>query len=204
MRTLGWLLLLYAAAGAVLVVAALAIGGPLVGRLDRLATSAAGTMDAAADAAEAAADAFTGFDASLVQARLSADEAAGLSRDASGTLQALSNAMGITIFGTQPLLTLADEFATSARQLQQMGDTLEEIGGALTINRDDVALVGSELRTLANELNLLRGRVASEQSGSRPPLSWVFYGFVAWQTLPIAAATVGGLVALRRSRPIGV
>jgi hypothetical protein len=205
MRMLGWLLLLYAAAGAVLMVAALAIGGPLFGRLDRLTSSAAGTMDAAAEAAVTAADAFTGFDASLVEARRSADEAAGLSRDASGTLQALSDAMGISILGSQPLLPLADEFATSSRQLQQMGDTLEGIGSALTINQDDVARVGVELRTLAGELNLLRGRVASEQSGSRPPLSWLFYGFLAWQTLPIAAAAVGGLMALRRVRPpIGV
>jgi hypothetical protein len=199
MRMLGWLLLLYAAAGAVLMVAAIAIGGPLVGRLDRLSTSAAGSMDAAANAAEAAAEAFTGFDASLTEARQSADEAAALSRDASDTLQGLSDAMGISILGSQPLLSLADEFATSARQLLQMGDNLEGIGEALTTNQDDVASVGRQLRSLADELNALRGAVAAEHSGARPPLSWLFYGFVAWQMLPIGAAAIGGLVALRRS-----
>lgn len=199
MRMLGWLLLLYAAVGAVLVVAALAIGGPLLGRLDRLAGTAVGSMDAAAKAADAAADAFTGFDSSLAQARRSTDEAALLSREASGTLQSLSDAMGLSILGAQPLLPLADEFATSARQLQAMGANLEGIGEALTTNRGDIDRVGGELRTLANELQLLRGRVAIEQGGARPPLSWLFYGFVAWQTLPIGAAAVGGLVALRRA-----
>jgi hypothetical protein len=50
MRMLGWLLLLYAMLGAGLVIASLAIGGPLVARVDRLATSASGSMDAAARA----------------------------------------------------------------------------------------------------------------------------------------------------------
>jgi hypothetical protein len=200
MRTLGWLLLLYAAAGAVLVVAAVTIGGPLVGRLDRLSTSAAGSMDAAAQAAEAAASAFTGFDASLAEARRSTDEAASLSRDASGTMQALSQAMSISVLGTQPLLPLSDEFATSARQLQRMGDNLEGIGQALTTNREDVASVGRELRTLADELQQLSGGVAAEQGGAHPPLSWLFYGFVIWQLLPIAAAAAGGYLILRSTR----
>src|SRR5215208_5816050 len=106
MRMLGWLLLLYAIVGAGLVVASVVIGGPLVARVDRLAASASGSMDAAATAADAAADAFTGFDASLAEARRSTEEAATLSRNTSGTLAALSDAMALTVLGSQPLLPL--------------------------------------------------------------------------------------------------
>jgi hypothetical protein len=200
MRLLGWLLLLYATIGVCLVLASVAIGGPMVGRIDRLATSASGSMDAASRAADAAADAFAGFDASLVEARRSTDEAAALSRDASGTLQSLSEAMSISVLGGQPLLSLADDFATSADQLRRMGDNLDGIGTALTANQDQIADVGGELRVLADQLQQLRGGVAAERAGAGPPLTWLFYGFLAWQLLPIAASAVAGRMLLGRSR----
>jgi hypothetical protein len=197
MRMLGWLLVLYAMIGAGLVLASVIVGGPVVARLDRLATSASGSMDAAARAADAAADAFTGFDASLAEARRSTEEAATLSRDASGTLRSLSDAMSISVLGSQPLLPLAADFATSADQLRQMGDNLEGIGTALTSNQDQVAEVGIGLRLFADQLGDLRGGVAGEMAGASPPLSWLFYGFLAWQLLPIGAAAVGGRILLR-------
>jgi hypothetical protein len=197
---LGWILLLYAILGAGLVVASVAIGGPIVARVDRLATSASGSMDAAARAADAAADAFTGFDTSLAEARRSTEEAATLSRDTSDTLQSLSDAMSLSVLGTQPLLPLADDFATSAEQLRHMGDNLKGIGVALTTNQDQIADVGAELRLLADQLAGLRGGVAAEQAGSGPPLIWLFYGFLAWQLLPIGAAVIGGRMLLRRAR----
>jgi hypothetical protein len=197
MRMLGWLLLLYAMIGAGLVLASVVVGGPMVARLDRLATSASGSMDAAARAADAAADAFTGFDASLIEARRSTEEAAMLSRDASGTMRSLSDAMSISVLGSQPLLSLADDFATSADQLRRMGDNLEGIGTALTTNQAQVAEVGMELRLFADQLGDLRGGVADEMAGASPPLSWLFYGFLAWQLLPIGAAAVGGRMLLR-------
>jgi hypothetical protein len=200
MRMLGWLLLLYAILGAGLVVASVAIGGPIVVRVDRLATSASGSIDTAARAADAAADAFTGFDTSLAEARRSTDEAAALSRDTSGTLQSLSEAMSLSVLGSQPLLPLADDFATSADQLRRMGDNLEGIGTALTTNQDQIAAVGGELRLLADQLADLRSGMAAERAGARPPLSWLFYGFLAWQLLPIGAAAVGSRILLRQPR----
>jgi hypothetical protein len=200
MRMLGWLLLIYAILGAGLVLASIAIGGPVVVRVDRLASSATGSMDAAANAADAAADAFTGFDTSLAEARRSTEEAAVLSRDASGTLQSLSEAMSLSVLGSQPLLPLADDFATSADQLRRMGDNLEGIGTALTTNQDQIADVGVELRLLADQLASLRGGVVAERAGAGPPLSWLFYGLLAWQLLPICAAAVGARILLRRPR----
>jgi hypothetical protein len=198
MRMLGWLLILYAVIGAGLVLASIIVGGPMVGRVDRLATSATQSMGEAARAADAAADAFTGFDASLAQARESTDQAARLSRDASATLQALSQAMSLSVLGSQPLLPLADDFGTSAEQMRAMGDNLDGIGSALSTNRGQIAAVGHELRLLADRLAELRGGVAAEQAGRGLPLSWLFYGFLAWQLLPIGAAAVVGPMLLRR------
>ena len=45
-------------------------------------------------------------DASLAESRTSADAAAALAREASGTLTALATAMSLSIFGAQPLLPL--------------------------------------------------------------------------------------------------
>lgn len=202
MRMLGWLLACYAVAGALLAIVTLVVGGPLMTRAESLAGSATGSMQSAADSAEAAADAFVGFDASLDQAQRSTTDAAAISRDTAGTLRSLADAMAISIFGNQPLLPLADEFATSADQLEQMGGNLEGIGRALTANQDDVAVLARELRTLADQLRELRDAVGREQSERRagPPLSWLLYGFVAWQLLAVAAAGVGGWLLLRRRR----
>jgi uncharacterized coiled-coil protein SlyX len=202
MRMLGWLLICYAAAGALLLVATLAVGGPLMTRAEQLAGSAAGSMGSAASAARAAADAFDGFDASLTRAQASTADAAAISRDTSRTLRSLADAMSLSIFGNQPLLPLADEFATSAVQLQQMGDNLEGIGQALAANQADVAALAVELRVLADELNELRSTVEREgdERDSTPPLSWLLYGFAAWQLLAVAAAALAGGILLRRTR----
>lgn len=202
MRMLGWLLICYAAAGALLLVATLAVGGPLMTRAEQLAGSATGSMGSAASAARAAADAFDGFDDSLTRAQASTTDAAAISRDTSRTLQSLADAMSLSIFGNQPLLPLADEFATSAGQLLEMGDNLEGIGQALAANQADVEALAVELRALADELNELRDTVEREgdEGGTSPPLSWLLYGFAAWQLLAVAAAAVGGGILLRRTR----
>ncbi|MGH2455883.1 MAG: hypothetical protein ACRDHD_06460 [Candidatus Limnocylindria bacterium] len=204
MRTLGWILVGYAAIGMVFVSGGLLAGGPLVARVDRLTTSASATLESATLAAGSAADAFTGFDASLGDARASARDAASLSREASVTLDGLAQAMSISILGSRPLEPLGGRFETSADQLRLMGDNLESIGEALIASRDDVARVGLRLRDLAERLTALQGRVASERSLAGLPLSWLFYGFLLWQLLPIAAAALAGIAMIRRPEALPV
>jgi hypothetical protein len=112
--------------------------------------------------------------------------------------------MGISILGSRPLEPLAARFETSAEQLRQMGDSLESIGQALAANRDDVAEVGVEMQGLAEELRRLEGRITAEQRASDLPLSWLYYGFLLWQLLPIAAAAIGGGWLVRWSRKTAV
>ena len=202
MRVLAWLLAAYAALGVVFIAVALLVGGPLVTRLDRVTTSALGTMSAATSAADAAADAFDGFDASINRARQSATDAATLSRETSGTLDGLATAMSLSLFGTQPLLPLADQFQRSAEEMRQLGDNLEGIGQALSGNRDDIARVGVRMRTLADRLEALQERIGAERLAGGLPLSWLFYGFLLWQLLPIGAAGVGSAWIFRHTRVV--
>ncbi len=74
-----------------LLMAAVAVGLPMVGRVQRIADSASGSIQAAAGSAQAASDALAGFDDSLAQAQQSAADAATLSRDAAQTLDGLSD-----------------------------------------------------------------------------------------------------------------
>jgi hypothetical protein len=200
MRMLGWLLLAYAALGTILVVVALIVGGPMVARVDRLASSASGSMDAAARAAAAAAESLHGFDGSLAQAQQSTGQAAALSRTSADALDALSNAMGLNVLGAQPFLPLADRFKTTAEQMRDMGDSLGGIGQSLATNRTDAGAVSQQLDRLASEMAALQGGIAKEQSGASPPLGLLFYGFLAWQLLPIISAGIGGRLLLTGAR----
>lgn len=200
MRTLGWLLIAYAAIGLGLLVAAVAVGVPMVARVERIAGSASGSIQAAAGSAQAASDALAGFDDSLAQAQQSAADAASLSRDAAQTLNGLSAAMSVSILGTQPLVGLADDFAASADQLVQLGGSLDQIGQAMATSERDVNSVAQELQVLTAELTELAGVTEAELAGASPPLSWLFMGFLAWQAVQVIAAALAGLLLLR-ARP---
>ena len=206
MRMLGWLLVVYAAIGLMLLIAALAVGLPMMGRVQRIADSANGSIQAAARSARAAGEALAGFDDSLTQAQQSATDAATLSRDAAGTLDGLADAMNVSILGTQPLIGLADDFAASADQLVQLGDSLEQIGQAMATSQGDVNQVATQLGVLTDELTELAGATQDELAGASPPLSWLFLGFLAWQAVQVVAAGLAGLLILRGaswSRPTG-
>ena len=197
MRALGWLLVVYASLGMLLLVAALAVGLPMVGRVQRIAESASGSIEAAARSAQAASTALAGVDDSLTQAQQSASNAATLSRDAARTLGSLSEAMSVSILGTQPLIGLADDFADSANQLVLLGDSLNQISQAMTTSQGDVDAVAVELQGLTDQLTELAGSTQAELAGADPPLTWLFAGFLAWQAVQVVAAGLAGLLILR-------
>lgn len=202
MRLLAWLLAAYAALGIVLVIAGLLIGGPLVARVDRVTSSASDTLTAAASAARTAAQAFDGFDTSVEEARTSAADAASLTRETAVTIDALATAMGLELFGAQPLLPLAEGFQRSAEQMRELGDNLDAIGQALSSNRDDIAAVGVEMTNLAVQLEELDGRIAAERTSGGLPLSWLYFGFLIWQLLPISGAAVASAWLFRHTRVV--
>lgn len=202
-RLAGWGLVVYGALGVLLVVAGGVIGLDAAGRVERLATAADGTLTAAAESVRAAADAFRGVDGSLAESQASAAGGADLSRDASDTLDALSEAMSLSFLGAQPLLPLAADFATSAEQASALADTLDRVASSLDSTRGDVEEIGSELRELGTQLEVLRSETAA--SGTAPPLRAFVLLLLAWLLVPAVGALVGGALLLgavpRRPRP---
>jgi hypothetical protein len=201
-RALAWALVLYGAAGLALAVTGAVVGLDLATRVERLAADADGTLAAAAGATRAAADSFENVDVSLSEAQGSASAASALSRDASGTLRSLALAMELSLLGSQPLLPIADEFATSADQADDLAETLASVGGSLGDTRTDLAVVGTELGALADRLEGLRA--ADDEDAGPPPLRLFVMLLLLWLVLPAIAALVTGLAMLRQPRDVVV
>ncbi|MCA1588614.1 MAG: hypothetical protein LC744_08195 [Chloroflexi bacterium] len=199
-RALGWASIAYGIAGIALVLVG-AIGGlEMADRIENLALRADSTLAAAQRATEATADSFTGVDKSLGEGEASADAAAVLAREASGTLRSLSLAMTISILGTQPLQPLAADFADSADQAAALAETLDGMGASLSDTRADMIAIGTRLDQLAVELDALRD--ASSTEGTAPPVRLFVTIVLVWLGLQALAAIIGGLTLLRTPREI--
>lgn len=199
-RFVAWLLIAYGVLGLGVLASGAVIGFDAAGRLETTAERAFRTLDAAERSIRAAADSFSGIDASLAEAEGSAQAAADLARDAGGTLRSLSSAMQLSIFGTQPLASLADEFATSAEEAEALAFSLDGVSSSLGETRPDVATIGSELETLADELAELR----SSSTGAGPLHLRLFLALVlAWLVVPAIGALVIGIGILRRDMDAG-
>jgi hypothetical protein len=197
-RLLGWSLVLYGLVGLGIVLGGAVVGLDVAARVERLATAAGGTLDAAARSTEAAADAFTNVDASLAESQVSAAGAADLALEASGTLDSLSRAMQLSVFGAQPLLPLASEFAASADQAASLAETLDRVAASLDATRVDVSGIGAELDQLARQLEILQESTGSGDSA--PPIRPFVILLLAWLLVPAVGGVIGGLAILRLAR----
>ncbi len=197
---MAWALIVYGVMGLLLVVGGAVIGLDAAARVERLTLTAGGTLDAATRSTRAAAESFTSIDSSLSEAGASADAAAVLAREAGATLDSLAVAMQLSVFGAQPLISLADEFATSADQAVGLADQLDSVGGSLDDTRADVAVIGVELETLSRELEALRGSATGD--GGSPPLRLLIGLLLAWMAMPAVGAIVFGVALLRGLRTV--
>jgi hypothetical protein len=197
-RTIGRLLIAYGVVGFALVAVGGLAGLDLAARVEGLSGTATATLTAASRATEAAADAFVDVDTSLEEAVASADAASALAREASGSLRSLAVAMDITIFGSQPLAQLADEFAASADQAEALAGTLDGVGSSLGDTRAEVARIGPELSALSAELTAL-GETPNAASAATPLRLFVVL-LLLWLVMQAAGSLVAGVVLLR-SRP---
>lgn len=196
--TWGWGLFGYGVLGLLLVAAGILFGLQVADRIEGLASASDGTLAAAARSTEAAAESFTSVDTSLRSAQDSAAQAASLAAEASSTLDALSVAMNLSIFGSQPLQPLAQEFATSADQAQELAETLGSVGGSLSDTRADAAVIGVELDGLASQLEALREATPDDPI----PVRGLVALLLAWLAVPSVAALVAGVVLLRSKRAL--
>lgn len=193
---LAWGLVAYGLAGLVLSAIGFTFGLDAAGQLERLAAATDTTLEAAARSTAAAAESFDAIDASLVNAEGSIAQAATLSADAAATLDALSVAMGLSVFGAQPLQPLADEFADSADQAEELATTLASAATSVTDVRTEATAIGVELEALAAELEALRASVPANPV----PVRGLVALLLAYLTLPAVAALVAGLLTLRALR----
>ena len=194
--TLAWGLVAYGLVGLALSVIGFTFGLDAAGQLERLAAATDTTLEAAARSTAAAADSFDSIDASLESAEGSIAQAATLSADAGATLDALSAAMNLSIFGAQPLQPLSDEFADSADQAEALAATLEGSAGSVSDVRTDADAIGVELDALADELEALRDSVPANPV----PIRGLVALLLAYLTLPAVAALVAGALMLRAQR----
>jgi hypothetical protein len=196
-RILGRVLVAYGVLGLLVIAGAVAIGGPAIGRVEGMISSAVSTMSSASRVAATAADAFDGFGRSMEQARSSASDAASLSREAAATSADLADAMSISIFGARPLIGLADDFSATSQQLQGLAVDLDAIGLALTASDDDLARVERRLRSLAADLSELRDRIGAQADQPAIAIGLLFYGFLLWQAIPVVASLAAGVMLVR-------
>jgi hypothetical protein len=194
--TLAWGLVAYGLLGLALSIVGFTFGLDAAGQLERLAATTDTTLEAAARSTAAAADSFDSIDTSLVSAEGSIGQAATLSADAGATLDALSAAMNLSIFGAQPLQPLSDEFADAADQAEALAATLERSSGSVSKVRADADAIGVELQALAGELEALRDSVPSNPV----PIRGLVALLLAYLTLPALAALVAGSLMLRAQR----
>jgi hypothetical protein len=188
-------LIAYGVTGVVLLIVVVGVALDAAARAERLVGSADTTLESAATTADAAAAAFSGANDSLDRGAASAADAATLSRDASATLRALAAAMEISIFGAQPLLPLADDFAATADQAASLADELDGVGAALEDTQTDITLVGARLSELADDLDALSP--AETSTSSMPPLRLIVALLGIWLALPAIGALAAGIWLLR-------
>jgi hypothetical protein len=196
-RALAGGLIAYGLLGLALVALALPISLDFAGRVERLAASADGTLRAAGTSASAAAEALEGLDQGLGRSAASSGAAARLARDSGATLDSLATAMQLSIFGAQPLLPLADDFATSADQAIELGDQLDGITESLATSQQDLGSLRAEIDALALEIVELRGATAEQPAGA-PPLTAAGIVLLAWLAVPALASLGAGLWLFRR------
>ena len=194
--TLGWGLIAYGVLGVALSIVGFTFGLDAAGRLERLAAASDVTLEAAARSTAAAADAFASIDASLVSAEASVSQASTLAANSAETLDALSAAMDLSVFGARPLQPLADEFADAATQADALAATLADTSGSVSDVRGDADAIGVELEGLASELEALRASVPTDPI----PIRGLVALLIAYLTLPAVAALVAGSLTLRAER----
>lgn len=191
------MLVVYGLVGLILIALGGAVGLDLAGRVERLTLAVDETLEAASASTAAAAEAFESVDDSLEEGGSSADGAASLARDAAATLASLSDTMRLTVFGTQPLLPLADDFATSGEQAGRLATALDGVGESLGATRTDLAGIAVELRALGGQLDGLRV-ATGDQDGSAPPVRLFVILLLAWLAVPAVGSLVVGGAFLRR------
>jgi hypothetical protein len=174
--------------GVGLIATGLTVGLDVVARAEALITSSDRALASASASARRAAEALDGVGVGVGQAEASSARAAGLADNASATLEALADSMGVSVFGTQPFLGLASNFRASAEDAAGLADELEALAGSLTATGADTGSLADELVELAEALE------PPAPDADPPPMRLGLLIVLAWVALPTLGALGAGAI----------
>lgn len=183
-------LIAYGAIGLLLAIALAAAITPALAGMDALARS---SIDARR-ALSSTRDAFDGFTVSLADARASAERAAASARSSAATARRLADAMSLSVFGAQPLLSIASDFRRQSQDLDDLATGVDQLAKALAANELDVRVLRDDVAVLRDRIAALDGVSALQAA----PVGVVLLLVVAWFAT-LALAVIGAGVALWRA-----
>ncbi len=199
----GWALIAYGLAGTLLLLIAFAVASGPLGTAQRLLVSLDGTLHAAADTARSTSTALDSVDSGLGEAQRGTADASTLVADAAATSGRLASAMGLTIFGAQPLIGLSDDFEAIQTQLTGLSANLDAVSGAMATSADDLDDVRIDVARLATEIERVRDTTGTDTGGTGS-IGLAVGVLLAWLALPAIAAIIGGAALLRIGRRLGL
>lgn len=145
------------------------------------------------------------MDTSLVDAKAATDRSSALARGVALSMFGLRDAMSISLFGAQPLLSLASGFDQSGQQLDLLGQDLGTIGAALETNRTDVITTANDLAQLGASVGqlttIMRDAPGLEIStATLDSVRLAIYGICGWLVMLATGCLVSGLYLVRIGR----
>lgn len=186
----------YGLVAIVLLALTFVVAGSSVDRLERLNGSLAGTLDLAATTARSSARALDDLGDGIAQGVDGARDASRLADQASTTSAQLAAAMGLSIFGTQPLLPMATSFQQLSDQLANLSTNLDSIGSALDTSGQDLGEVRSQMSLLATRLAKIAGPTGSAGIIGSGGLRLAFTALLLLLAIPAVGSLLVGLALL--------
>jgi hypothetical protein len=201
-RAAGIGLVAYGLVAIVLLALTFVVAGSSIDRLERLNGSLAGTLDLAATTARSSARALDDLGDGIAQGVDGARDASRLADQASTTSAQLATAMGLSIFGTRPLLPMATSFQQLSDQLASLSTNLDSIGSALDTSGQDLDEVRSQMTLLATRLASLAGPTGSTGIIGTGGLRLAFTALLLLLAIPAVGALLVGLTLLMAVRRV--
>ena len=209
LRLLGLVVAVYGLVGLLLfVTVAIAVNGPLERAhtlsvtVDEQREGLVATMEQARQTLVDMSLGVGGVDDSLANAQAATDRASGISTSLASSMFGLRDSMSISIFGTQPLASLAAGFDTSGQQLSALATDLATISSSLQTNRGAVETSSESIGKLAVSLAELRVLVRDSpdveiSTASVDAVRLAVYAICGWLAVLALGCVVGGLYLFR-------
>lgn len=200
-RNLGLTLAAFGLAGLVLTAAAatLVLGslGALAGvaaSLDRQRAELVDLIDPAAAALNRSADSAANASVSLTASAAAAEDAAALTSQLADSMDAMSQAASIQVFGTKPFGAAAASLAQVGASARLLSVDLHTTATTIAANVTDSAGVATDLRDLARQLETIGDNASAAGNASTVTATAldfgrvVLLGLLAWLAIPALVA----------------